>query len=59
MTTAEPKMILVVEDDDEIRTMLRIALETAGFAVESAGDGSTRRCLTQDEAYKYNVANVR
>ena len=28
-------------------------------AVESAGDGSTRRCLTQDEAYKYNVANVR
>jgi DNA-binding response OmpR family regulator len=32
-------MILVVEDDDEIRTMLRIALETAGFAVESAGDG--------------------
>jgi hypothetical protein len=28
-------------------------------AVENAGDGSTRRCLTQDEAYKYNVANVR
>jgi hypothetical protein len=28
-------------------------------AVESAGDGSTRRCLTQEEAYEYNVANVR
>jgi DNA-binding response OmpR family regulator len=32
-------MILVVEDDDEIRAMLRIALESAGFVVESAGDG--------------------
>ena len=28
-------------------------------AVESAGDGSTRRCLTQAEAYEYKVANVR
>jgi hypothetical protein len=28
-------------------------------AVENAGNGSTRRCLTQEEAYKYNVANVR
>jgi hypothetical protein len=28
-------------------------------AVAEQGDGSTRRCLTQDEAWKYNVANVR
>jgi len=28
-------------------------------AVEGVGDGSTRRCLTQEEAYRYNVANVR
>ncbi len=27
-------------------------------AVAEAGDGSTRRCLTQEEALKYNVANV-
>lgn len=37
--TSEPKTILVVEDDEEIRTMLRFALETAGFVVECAGDG--------------------
>jgi hypothetical protein len=28
-------------------------------AVAGAGDGSTRRCLTQEEAWKYNVANVK
>ncbi|HYE28797.1 MAG TPA: hypothetical protein VEA61_11280 [Allosphingosinicella sp.] len=28
-------------------------------AVAEQGDGSTRRCLTQEEAWKYNVANVR
>jgi len=27
-------------------------------AVASEGDGSTRRCLTREEAYRYNVANV-
>ena len=27
-------------------------------AVASSGDQSTRRCLTQDEVFKYNVANV-
>jgi DNA-binding response OmpR family regulator len=39
VTATEPKTILVVEDDNEIRTMLRMALESAGFSVESAGDG--------------------
>lgn len=28
-------------------------------AVAQGGKGSTRRCLTQDEVYKYNVANAR
>ncbi len=28
-------------------------------AVSDGGKGSTRRCLTQDEVYKYNVANAR
>jgi hypothetical protein len=28
-------------------------------AVAAAGDGSTRRCLTQDEIWKYHVANAR
>jgi DNA-binding response OmpR family regulator len=32
-------MILVVEDDIDLRDTLRFALEDEGFAVESAGDG--------------------
>lgn len=32
-------MILIIEDDPQIRQMLRIALEQANFAVEDAGDG--------------------
>ena len=30
----------------------------AAVASGSASDKSTRRCLTQDEVFKYNVANV-
>ncbi|MEO0389612.1 MAG: response regulator transcription factor [Pseudomonadota bacterium] len=32
--------ILIVEDDADIRAVLRIALRGAGFAVEEAGDGA-------------------
>ena len=28
-------------------------------AVSTGGSGSTRRCLTQDEVHRYNVANFR
>jgi hypothetical protein len=28
-------------------------------AVAADGNGSTRRCLTQDEVHRYNVANFR
>jgi CheY-like chemotaxis protein len=35
----ERRTILVVEDDVDLRATLRFALETEGYAVESAGDG--------------------
>jgi len=35
----ERKTILVVDDDVELRTTLRIALENEGFAFDSAGNG--------------------
>ena len=37
--TSARKTILVIEDDVDLRTALQLALEDAGFAVESAGDG--------------------
>jgi hypothetical protein len=56
--------ILASEDNDFLIRMgvsrkLLTDIMYKQSAVENAGDGSTRRCLTQDEAYKYNVANVR
>src|SRR5689334_16663432 len=40
-TTAIPgrRTVLVVEDDVDLRAVLRFALEDEGFVVESAGDG--------------------
>ena len=38
-SASEGRMILVVEDDVDLRDTLRFALEDEGFAVESAGDG--------------------
>ena len=34
--------ILLVEDKDSLRRMLRLALESAGFAVAEARDGARR-----------------
>lgn len=38
--TAEKKRILVVDDESDIRSYLRTALENAGFIVETASDGN-------------------
>lgn len=37
--SAEQQKVLVVEDDDDLRFILRSALSLAGFAVQEAGDG--------------------
>jgi CheY-like chemotaxis protein len=37
--TSERRKILVVEDDVDLRALLRFALEDEGFAVETAADG--------------------
>ena len=39
MPIAEEKTILVVDDEDDIRRFLSLALEDAGFKVETARDG--------------------
>jgi len=37
--TAEHCTVLVVDDDEDLRTMVAMALETAGYAVRLAADG--------------------
>jgi CheY-like chemotaxis protein len=39
MTDAIEKRVLVVDDEADVRDYLRIALEDAGFVVETAEDG--------------------
>jgi two-component system, response regulator, stage 0 sporulation protein F len=36
---AEPTQVLIVDDDDDVRVMLEIVLEQAGFVVSSACNG--------------------
>lgn len=37
--TADQQTVLVVEDDDDLRSIFRSALALAGFAVQEAADG--------------------
>ena len=52
---------LATEDNDFLIRMgvSRRLLSEVMYATQAVGSGETRRCLTQDEAYSYNVANVR
>jgi hypothetical protein len=52
---------LATEDNDFLIRMgvSRRLLSEVMYATRAVGEGETRRCLTQDEAYEYNVANVR
>jgi DNA-binding response OmpR family regulator len=36
-----PKTVFVIDDDENLQTVLEIALMEAGYAVERAGDGAT------------------
>jgi two-component system, OmpR family, response regulator len=35
-----PRRVLIVDDEENIREMTRLALETAGYEVREAGSGS-------------------
>lgn len=52
---------LATEDNDFLIRMgvSRRLLREVMYATKAGGEGETRRCLTQDEAYDYNVANIR
>jgi hypothetical protein len=57
--------LLASEDNDFLirmgvsRKLLTEVMYRQKAVEEQGGDPSTRRCLTQEEAWKYNVANVR
>lgn len=51
--------ILVVEDDDAHRSMLRTMLRSWGFAVEEATDGDEAVALVQERAFDAVLSDVR
>ena len=54
--------LLASEDNDFLIRMgvsRKLLTEVMYQTSAVSGDGATRRCLTQDEVHKYNVANVR
>lgn len=57
--------LLASEDNDFLirmgvsRKLLTEIMYRQKAVKEASGDGSTRRCLTQDEVFQYKVANVR
>ena len=57
--------LLASEDNDFLirmgvsRKLLTEIMYRQKAVKEQAGDGSTRRCLTQEEVFQYKVANVR
>lgn len=50
--------ILLVEDDQKIASFIRMGLQQAGFAVDSAADGEEGLCLAVTEPYDAAVVDL-
>src|SRR5215475_195570 len=51
--------ILLVEDKDSLRHMLRMTLENAGYSVDEARDGAEARRTLQDARYKLVITDLK
>ncbi|MFL6212653.1 MAG: sigma-54-dependent transcriptional regulator [Blastocatellia bacterium] len=51
--------ILLVEDKDSLRQMLRKTLESAGYAIDEACDGAEARRRLQDSRYKLVITDLK
>ena len=47
MNKMEPKTILIIDDDPDIRSSMRIVLEAEGFSVGEAGTGEEGLKITE------------
>ncbi len=55
MSTAE---ILLVEDKDSLRQMLRLTLQNAGHTVDEARDGAEARRMLNDSRYNLVLTDL-
>ena len=51
--------ILLVEDKDNLRQMLRMTLESAGYSADEARDGAEARRRLQDARYKLVITDLK
>jgi two-component system response regulator HydG len=58
-TMSDKSTILVVDDDDSHRTMLRTLIGGWGYAVSEADDGSTAIRMVQEQSYDLVLMDVR
>ena len=58
--TKEMRLLLLVEDKQELRAMLKKALERAGYTVDEAPDGAAaiRRCAREISAGDYGFEDA-
>ena len=52
------KRILVIDDDDQIRTMLKLMLEKAGYEVNEASDGEIGLRKQQENPFDIIITDI-
>ncbi|MBU0755721.1 MAG: response regulator [Planctomycetes bacterium] len=52
------KRILIIDDDEHVRSMLRFRLEDAGFKVEEASDGGAGLALHREKAFALIITDL-
>ena len=58
METIEPQRILVVDDEERIRRLLRMYLEKEGYAIQEAEDGENALSLALDQDFDLILLDV-
>jgi len=53
----EQQRLLLVDDEDAVRSALRNVLEADGYAIEEAGDGSTALTLLQSQPFQVVISD--
>ncbi len=59
MTTQDPKRLLVVDDEANMRHMLTQILERSGYAVDTAEDGAEAMSRVRERRYDFILCDIR
>jgi two-component system response regulator AtoC len=57
--TAEPKTLLIVDDEDNMRHMLTALLRKSGYQIDTAVDGDEGLAKVKERAYDYILCDIK